>query len=216
MIKRKEATWVTSTIPGPHDKNALPINVLLRDVMSIAANSSDVKKLLNESKILVDGKARKDHKFPVGLMDIISIPAIKKHFRLVYDHIGRLKAIPSNDKESVLKIVRIKNKFRKDKDYQLSTNDGRNLTVKLTVGKGYKTGDSLLIKVPSQEIIKHLPFNKGVVAYVIGGKHVSKKVMIKGLTDNIVTFDFNGEEHRTSKNYLLVIGDKKEELKINE
>jgi len=215
-IKRKQGTWITKVNPGPHDKSALPLNVLLRDVLKITRNARESKRVLHEGKVLVDGLVRKDPRFPVGLFDVVSIPLAKKYFRVVFDHIGRLKCVNCSKKESDLKIVKILRKARKDKLYQLTTNDGRNFNVKLSEGKKYNCGDSLLIKIPSQEIVNHLPFVKGASVYITGGKKVGSEAELKGLEDNTAVIIVNKEEHRTIKDYVFIVGDKKSELVLNE
>jgi len=204
-IKRKQSTWVTRVNPGPHDKNALPLNVLLRDILKIARNAKEVKRILNKSKVLIDGKVRKNPKFPVGLMDIISIPSLKKCYRITYDSIGRLKCVLIPNKQAELKIVRIKGKSRKGKAYHLTTNDGRSIIVKLSEGKKYSTHDSLLIKVPSQEIIKHLPFIKNAHSLIIGGKHVGMTAVLKEINGHNVVVIINKEECRTIRDYVFII-----------
>jgi len=213
-IKRKQDTWITRANPGPHSKGALPLNVLLRDVLGITRIAKESKKVLHEGKVFVDGKIRKDLKFPIGFLDVISIPITKKYSRIVYDHIGRLTAIECNKKESDLKIVKIKGKARKDKKYQLTTNDGRSIIVKLSEGKKYSVGDSLLIKIPSQEIIKLLPFKVGATAFITGGKKVGSIALIKKLMGDKVSIIIDKEEHLTIKDYVFVVGEKTMELKL--
>ncbi len=213
FIKRKQSTWVTSVNPGPHNKNALPVNVLLRDILKIALNAKEVKKIVNNNKLLIDGKVRKDYKFPVGFLDVISIPDLKKNFRLIYDSNSRFKPIAIKKSEADLKIVRVKNKIRKAKNYQLTTNDGRCINVKLSDGKKIKVKDSLLIKIPSQEIVKVLPFIKGARAFITGGKHVGSLVDVIDIKENYVKVKIDKEESRTIKDYVFIIS---KELKLSE
>jgi small subunit ribosomal protein S4e len=42
-----------------------------------------------QANLLVDGRIRKDPKFPLGLMDVLSIPRIKKNYRVLIDVKGR-------------------------------------------------------------------------------------------------------------------------------
>jgi len=215
-IKRKHGTWIARVNPGPHDKNALPLNVLLRDILGVVRNAKEARRTLNDGKVLVDGMVRKNSKFPVGFMDVVSIPLMKKHFRIVFDNIGRLKCVPISSKESGLKIVQIKGKARKDKGYYLTTNDGRTLIVKLIDGKKYKTKDSLLIKVPSQDIVKHLPFVDGALAYVVGGKQVGAEAVLSKIKERYAKIMVGEKEHRTVKRYIFIVGVKKPELKLGE
>lgn len=213
-IKRKSYTWITKASPGPHNKNALTITVLMRDIIGIAKDTKELKRILNKGELLVDGRVRKDIRFPVGFMDVVSVPKNKLYYRVGYDHLGRLNFRAIKEKEAGLKIVSIKNKIRQGSMYQVTTNDGRSINVKLTEGKKLATNDSLLINVPSQEIVKHLEFKTGSKAFIIGGKHVGQIATIKESKEDgvIVTIDKN--DYKTIKNYVFVIGENKEELNI--
>ncbi len=213
-ILRKKFTWVTKPNPGPHDKNALSLNVVIRDVLKLSRKAREVKRMLNEGKVLVDGVVRRNPKLPVGLFDIISIPLIKKHYRVVLDSNGRLVCKEAKSKESELKLVRVKNKKRLAKNYQLTTNDGRSIIVKLSDGKKIKTGYSLLIKVPSQEIVKVLPLMKDYQCFITGGAHVGKKAVINDVNDKVIVINIDGKEYRTIKDYVFVIGDKSVEVSL--
>jgi small subunit ribosomal protein S4e len=41
--------------------------------------------------IKIDGKVRRDHGYPIGIMDTISIEKTGENFRLLYDAKGRFK-----------------------------------------------------------------------------------------------------------------------------
>lgn len=215
-IKRKVSKWITRVSPGPHDKNALPLNVFLRDIINVVRNKKEAKTVLNQGKVLVDGKTRKSPNFPVGFLDIVSLPLKKAYYRITYDNIGRLYAFPITKKEAGLKIVKIKKKMRKAKTYQLTTNDGRTFITSLRDGKKYKTRDSLLIKIPSQEIIKHLPFKQGATSFITRGRQVGQVAIIKEIKEREAVLVINKKQERTVKDYVFVIGDKTGELKVNE
>lgn len=90
-IHKKEEVWTTKTSAGPHAlEESIPLVMVLRDILGLAANSREAKIILNNSDVLVDGIPRKNHRFPVGFMDVISIPKINKTFRVLQDYKGRL------------------------------------------------------------------------------------------------------------------------------
>ena len=61
---------------GPHSyKKGIPVLLILRNLLKVAKNKKEVQALLNSGKIFIDGKIRKDVGFPIGLMDIISLPS---------------------------------------------------------------------------------------------------------------------------------------------
>ena len=199
-IKRKQGKWVISANPGPHSKKtSIPVGVLLRDLLGITRNLKETKKVLSEGKVLVDGKVRKTPKYPIGCMDVVEIPLLKKAYRLIYDNNGRL--MPAETKEKGQKVVKIKSKIVKGKKFQYTTDDGRTIIT----DKSYKIGDSLLIELPSQKVMKHLPFGEGALSYIVSGKHVGKVAKIKAIENNQVVLDIEGKEERTIKDYVCII-----------
>ena len=84
VIDRLSRTFITRPKPGAHSlAQGMPLSVILRDMVKVASTTAEVKKILNNKEVLVDGKRRKDHRLIVGLFDIISIPELKQQFRIV-------------------------------------------------------------------------------------------------------------------------------------
>ncbi|MBU4143204.1 30S ribosomal protein S4e, partial [Patescibacteria group bacterium] len=70
-IKRKGISFITKPSPGTHKISmSMPLNVILRDVLGYANSNREVKFLLGNKDIAVDGIQRKDYRFPVGLFDV--------------------------------------------------------------------------------------------------------------------------------------------------
>src|SRR3989338_4664319 len=79
-IPRKTNTWITRQNSGPHRiENSMPVNVVLRDLLGYARTTKEAKKILNDKEVLINKIARKDHRFPVGIFDIIEIPKNKEN-----------------------------------------------------------------------------------------------------------------------------------------
>src|SRR4030042_1299545 len=153
-IPKKEYTWVVSPKPGPHPKfYCIPLQIILRDILKIAETAKEAMTILRRGEILVDGKVRTEHGYPVGLFDTISIPRIKKYYRIVPAPNGLVVAeIP--EKESKKKLCKIRNKTSVKGKIQLNLTDGKNIFV---TEKKYKTGDSLLLQLPSLKVMDHIP-----------------------------------------------------------
>jgi len=229
-ILRKEYKWVVKPSPGPHPIDAcLPLLIVLRDVLGYVKTSREGRKVIGQGMIKVDGVVRRDYKFPVGLMDVIEIKGANEAYRFIPYPIKHFILHPIPDEERFLKIVRIENKTTvKGGHLQLNLHDGRNILVRVSdptnpVEDSYKTYDSLLIKIPSQEIIEHLPLHEGSLAIISGGRNVGRVGVVKGITqvfkrrDAIVTLeDKNGEEFQTALKYVLVIGKDKPRISLPE
>ncbi|HDD45885.1 MAG TPA: 30S ribosomal protein S4e, partial [Candidatus Aenigmarchaeota archaeon] len=85
-VAKKAYKWAVRPSPGPHPiDRCIPLLVLVRDVLGIAENAKEAKKIIKKGELMIDGVIRKDHRFPVGLMDVVAIPKMKMYYRVVLD-----------------------------------------------------------------------------------------------------------------------------------
>jgi len=221
-VPRKEKKWIVKPSPGPHKKfESIPLLIIVRDILKLADTGKEARKIIKAKEILVDGKPRLDHKYPVGLFDVITVPKLKKQYRIVPAKNGlTLIEIPKN--ESGLKLCRIEGKtLVKNGFLQLNLHDGKNILVKEKAKKdSYKTGDSLLIETPGQKIKKHIKMEKGSTTIIIGGQNIGDIVKIKeiiktrGRQPNKVICKKKEKEFEAIKNYVFVVGKTKPEIKV--
>lgn len=205
---------------GSHPKQfSIPLQVVLRDILGLAQTRREVRSILRDGKILIDKKPRTEGKFSLGLMDILEIPAIHKSYRV---EVGRKGLLLQETTSSDQKICRIKGKaiVRGGKE-QLNLHDGRNIFV----GKKspYKVGDSLLISLPGQEILSHLPLKKGSDVLIIKGKNIGVRGRITSLSERkymmekaTATLDVEGRMIETLRNYVFVIAGREKKEKSPE
>ena len=219
-IARKEYKWVVKPRPGPHPAEySLPLLLIVRDVLGYAKTAREARKIIAEGHFKVDGRVRKDYKFPVGLMDVIEVVDTGEAYRFIPYPVKFFKLHPISREEASLKIVRIENKTTvKGGHIQLNLTGGRNILIRVKdprnpVEDVYKTMGSLLITLPDQEIKEYIPFGEGVLAIVTSGRNVGRVGIIErvqrgwGRRRSIVTLrDKNGDLFQTSMEYVMVIG----------
>jgi small subunit ribosomal protein S4e len=82
-IPKKTTKFITKTAPGPHNANAMPIAVWLRDHMGYVLNMKEVKQVLRQKDIIINGRPCRDPRMGIGIFDIISIPKMGKYFRML-------------------------------------------------------------------------------------------------------------------------------------
>ena len=210
-IERKTIKWTMKPSPGPHPADkSIPLGLLLRDYLSLCDTRSEAKKIIGSGKVLVDGAVRKDIKFPCGFMDVISIPDMKKDYRLLFDQRGKLTLVPISKKEQGWKLCRVENKtIVKGGRTQLNLHDGRNMLVEKEV---YKTGDVVKFSFSDGKITDVYSFDKGNIAFIVGGAHIGKVATIKDVQvtrssrPNIVVLKDKNTEFSTIKDYVFPIG----------
>ncbi|KYK26438.1 30S ribosomal protein S4e [Thermoplasmatales archaeon SG8-52-1] len=179
-IHRKEKMWTIKSSPGPHPlEKSIPLGLIARDYLNLVDTLSETKIVLSNGEILVDNVIRKNHKFSCGFMDIISVPKIKKDFRILFNNRGKLTLVPIDSKDASWKLYRIENKtIVKGKNIQLNLHDGRNQIVKKDE---YKTGDVLKISLKDKKIDESYKFEKGTVSMIIGGSHIGEIANIEDI-----------------------------------
>nr|WP_321497521.1 30S ribosomal protein S4e [uncultured Methanolobus sp.] len=216
QISKKSNKWITSTRPGPHNKQqSIPLGVVLRDMLGIVDTRAEAKRVLSEGKVLVDGVIRKDLRFPVGLLDVITIPLENVAYRMLLDRKGRLEVHKLED-VNANKLCRINGKtVLKGGAIQLNLNDGTNL-----IGsKDYKTKDSLILSLPDKSIVKHIKYEVGNLAMIVGGRHTGEIGTIKEIntvrSSRHNTVSISGDyEFETIEDFVVVIGEKEPEIKL--
>ncbi len=217
-IARKTQKWVVRPSPGPHSLElSMPLALILRDLLGYCDTRKEAQRIIGSRSVWVDGKPVTNPKHPVGIMDVISIPEMKEHYRFLLDARGHFTPVEVTDKEAVWKIVRIENKTTvKGGVFQLNLHDGRNILLKKNA---YKSGDTLKISLPEQKILEHYPLAKGNSAMLIAGKHAGELVHVESYTptrnprENIVFFE---EGFATVKDNVFIVGKKKPEIKFPE
>jgi len=209
-LHRKEKTWTIKQSPGPHPlEKSIPLGLIIRDYLSLCDTYREVKRVISSGDILVDGSERKSHKFPCGLMDVISIPKLKKDYRILFDKKGRLTLLPISSKDAEWKLQRIENKtIIKGNKTQLNFHDGKNILVKKDE---YKTGDVLKISFKDNKISDVFKYEKGTVSMMIGGSHIGEMANIEDIQvvhsskPNLAKMKGN-TEFSTLSHYIFPIG----------
>jgi len=217
-IPRKEKVWATNVSPGTHRQElAIPLVVALRDILKIGKTAAEIKKILSAREVLVDGTPRVDHRFPVGLMDIISIPRTKAAYRVMLNPRGQIVLRPVEQNEVGWKLVRVSDKTMvKGGKIQLNLHDGRNILVE---GNEIRTGDVLKISLPEQKILGRMQMEEEALALLIGGAHIGTVCRIKRIektenpTANIVEFH---EGFNTVMDYVFIVGKETSEIQAAE
>ncbi|MFH1785044.1 MAG: 30S ribosomal protein S4e [Candidatus Micrarchaeota archaeon] len=206
---RKETTWMIKAIGGPHKKkHAIPLGVLVRDVMKIATTLREVRRVLSNRLVLVDGSVRTDEKFPVGLMDVVSFKKSEKNYRVVVDRKGRLVPIEINKEKAEMKICRVVKKHTiTGGKLNFTFHDGKNL-----IGDNHvSVGDSVLISIPDGKMKTHLKREKGSRCLIMEGTHAGKIVTLKDIVErkggkpSEAHVLENDEEFITVAKYLFVV-----------
>ena len=171
-IARKEHRFITKPSPGGHalDKS-YSLAVVLRDLVGMVATQKEVMQVLTRGEVLVDGVARHDPGFAVGLFDVVSVPKENKSFRLVPSPDG-LVPVDIVSTEAGVKLCRVKSKVKITGGHiQFGFHDGRSL---LDDKLAAQCGDTVVMKVPKQSAVETVKLAKGSSALVVSGERAGQ------------------------------------------
>lgn len=219
-IHRKEYYWVVKPMPGPHPiSSCIPLLIVLREILGYAKTAREAKIILAEGKVKVDGKIKRDEKYPISLMDIVEIPDAKSIFRVLPLPGRGLNLVKVPMEEASFKLCRIENeRMVKGGNVQLNLHDGRNILVKINDSRNpieniYETYDTLQVSVPDQKILKHISFKEGNYALITAGRNIGAFGKITQIGEatasrpRMVTVDSSTGAIQTVTEYVFAVGE---------
>ncbi len=220
-IHRKELPWVVKPSSGSHSlQSCLPLTLILRDILGIAQTRKETKLILAQGKVQVDGVVRKKDDFPVGLMNVISLPDANKYYRVMPSNKG-LVLNPITKEEANFTLLRVEDKSTVENGVQIAFHDGSNMLIKVVDPKNpqevtYDTFDVLKITYPEKQVAACLETKVGNLAIITGGKNIGKQGRIVEIEKTeakkrrqalVVIEDTNKVRYQTILDFIFSIGE---------
>lgn len=213
-IPKKTHLWATRQNAGAHSvETSMPATLVLRDMLKVCDTAKEAKKIVAARDLIVNGKAIKDAKAPIGLMDVVCIPKIGIITRVLLTSKGKLIFVPITEKDARWIMCRIEGKTKvAGGKIQLNLSGGRNVLID---SNDYHTGDSVKLCLETGKIVASYPLAENAVVLVTSGRHIGavetidKYTVVNRPTENIVTFKSGSE---TVKANVFVIGTGKSEI----
>lgn len=168
--------YATRPSTGPHKmRQCIPLSVLLRNRLKYALSGIECLKICRDkdnAHIRVDNKIRRDHRFPLGLMDVVSITKSAENFRILYDVKGRFKPVKISEKEAEFKLCKVQKKcIGKNAVPYVVTHDGR--TIRYPHPE-IKVNDSIKLNLQTGDIDACLKFENGACVFIRGGNNIGR------------------------------------------
>jgi small subunit ribosomal protein S4e len=220
-IHRKEAPWVVKPASGSHSlQKCVPLTLVLRDMLGVAETRKECKIIIDQGKVIVNGKVYKKDDIPVGLMDVISLPDSNKYYRVLPSHKG-LYIAPISKEESAFSLLRVENKHTVQQGVQVAVHDGSVMLIKVADPKNpvevkYDTFDILKVTYPEKQVVETLKTKEGNLAIITGGKNIGKigkiveieKAEAKKRRQALVVIeDAQGSRYQTIMDFIFSIGE---------
>lgn len=215
MLSKLDGIYASRPSQGPHKlRECVPISILLRHKLRYAMTGREVMKIVKDGQIKVNGQVRTDPRFPIGLMDVLSIDKTSENFRMLLDSKGRFVCQPITDIDRTL--VRIVKKFKGPggKIYCV----GHNSWTFAYPHPDMQISDSVRVKISDKnnpqehEVIK---FKLGSEALCVGGRNkgrigvITHHTKIQASQDIVALMGNDGKSFSTQLRNLFVIGDAK-------
>lgn len=226
IIPRKGKKFAPHPVPGPHPKNySIPLLLIIRDYLKYASTGLEAEKIIKMKKVMIDNRYVTEPRYPVGLMDVISLPDVNEHYRIIPVYKRGLSLIKIDEDEANFKLgMIIRKTMVKDGAIQFTLHDGRNLffinpspDVKLI-----PVGDTLKISLPDQELLAHLKLAEGNYGLIIAGSRsgLHGKIIKIDKTPKypakpLIQLESNIGTISTILKYVMVVGDEKPWLKLS-
>ncbi|EPX72118.1 40S ribosomal protein S4 [Schizosaccharomyces octosporus yFS286] len=173
LLDKLSGTYAPKPSAGPHKaRECLPLIVFLRNRLKYALNGREVRAILMQRLIKVDGKVRTDNTFPTGFMDVISIEKTGEHFRLVYDVKGRFTVHRITAEEAKYKLCKVKRVQLGAKGIPfIVTHDGRTIRYPDPL---IKVNDTIKLNLETNKIEGFIKFDTSAQVMVTGGRNMGR------------------------------------------
>jgi small subunit ribosomal protein S4e len=215
-LGKLKGVYSTRPAPGPHKlRECIPLNVILQQRLKYALNRQDSLKICKdrEGMIKVDGKVRREHRFPLGQMDVITIDKTNEHFRILLDTKGRFQPIRIDAKEASFKLCKVVKKYiGKNKVPYVVTHDGRSIRFP---HPEISLMDTVKINLANGEIQSVIKSVNGATVYLTGGNNIGRIGILQSVEKHPGSYDIghikdtNGASFATRHSNIFIIGDGK-------
>lgn len=211
MLDKLSGVWAPRPSTGPHKlRECLPLVLILRNRLKFALTGTEVKMILMNKLVKVDGKVKLDPKYPAGFMDVLTIPRVDKHYRLLYDTKGRFLLKPITETEAEYKLCKVmKSKIGRGGIPYVSTHDGR--TIRFPDPE-IKVGDSVKFNLKSKSVTDYYKLDMGARVMVIKGRNTGRIGIVRkiekhlGATNLVHIDDARDQRFATRLKNVFVIG----------
>jgi small subunit ribosomal protein S4e len=206
-VLRKNFKFISRPNPGRRLELAVSLNTALKEMLGKSGTTKESKYLLRRVGVLVNNVRRYDEKFPVGFMDVVSLPSLGEHYRLTVNMKNKLCFAKVPEAEYSLKISKASKKSHiRGGKLQVFCTDGRTFLTGEREATGISTNDTILYKVPGQESKEVYKLEKGAVVFLYRGKHIGRVVKITDFNKSNIMFEIDGHAFETKKTYAFAIG----------
>jgi len=219
MLDKLGGVWAPRPSQGPHKlRESIPLTILIQNRLKYALNNREVKMILNdkEANVLVDGRIRRDEKFPAGFQDVINVKKTGETFRVLYDTQGKFVLRKIKTEEAKFKLCKVKRReMGPNQVPYIVTHDGR--TIRFP-HPDISVHDTVKVEIDTGKILDFIKFHSGNLVMATSGNNIGRVGVLTsrdrhlGGFDIVHVLDNRGHTFATRIGNVFVIGKGKQSL----
>lgn len=191
-IERKGTKYIARA--SSHILDSVPVVIAVRDMLKLAKTAKEVKKMINQKILKINGHVVKDYRESILIFNIFQAG---KSYELSV--LPTKKFVLNETKNKDQRLCKVINKrLVKSKVIQLNLHDGTNVLTKEKI----KVGDSVYLDL-NNKIKKHIPIEKGKDVFVFSGTYSGFEGKIQEIKDNKVIVKINGDSANLDKKAVV-------------
>ena len=221
LLSKVGGIWATKPSQGPHKlRECIPLNYLLRNKLRVALNGTEAKLIVKskEGNISINGRVRTDPKFPVGIMDIVTINKTGTNYRVNFDVKGRWRLVKISKEDAKYKLCKVTRRSMGPKRIPfITTADGRTIRYP---NPHIKEHDSIKINIETGEIIEYYKYKIGAPVLIVGGNNIGRAGFIEkiekhpGSYEIVYIKDLKDSVFSTRLTNIFITGDQRPEIPV--
>ena len=218
-LDKLRGVYATRPSTGPHKlRECLPLSILLQNRLKYALSGQECIKILKDksANIKIDNKKRRDHRFPLGFGDVVSIWKTGQNYRILYDVKGRFQPHAIDAKEASFKLCKVTQKrIGKNKIPYIVTHDGRTIRYP---HPDIKINDSIKLNLETNEVETIVKIENGSGVFATGGNNIGRVGVLQHIEHHPGSYeiahvkDARGNSFATRLSNIFVIGAGKEPI----
>ncbi len=190
-VPRKGTKYVARALS--HVDESVPVVVAVRDILGFAKNAREVKIMIQDKMIKINGRPVKDYRESVKLFNILEAG---KKYVLTVKPTGRFSFEETKDDSRVAKVIN--KKILKNNKIQINLHDGSNAIY----SKKIKVGDSVRLD-KDNKITEVMPLEKGKKVFVFSGKNLGRSGKVKEIDNRKVKVEMEDKEAELDESHLI-------------
>jgi len=192
-LARKGTKYVARA--SRNESSSVPLVIAIRDMLKLAKTSKEVKGMVHNKILKINGKLVKTINDPIGIFSIIEAD---KKYLLTLLPTGRFVFEETKENSRRLKIMG--KRLVKKGLIQYSLQDGTSILSK----QNFSRGDTLILDFENK-IVKHKTLENGKEIFVFSGSNIGITGKIKEFSKNKVTIKFDKDEIIIDNSQVIVL-----------